>query len=442
MVAASERLQIWLHTLGVARFALSRIISVNPILKGAVIFLVTFSIFLARRPDIISNAQFWAEDGSKWYADAYNFGALHALLIPHTAYLQTFSRTIFGIGLLFDLEYVPLWANIVALACRAVVPLFFFSSRFFWVDWRVRIATGIYFCMMPNLAEVHANITNTQTYFGLYLFLLILADRPASRSALTHDLIAMVFCGLSCPIIVFIVPCWLLREYAYLRAETMTLRGLLSKLITPFSLVLLATASIQVITYVFTIELGRYHVPTGATPGLLVQILTSRIFLGFVLPDEWLPVTTMQSVSWAVFVTAAGIIVATVIRGDWRARCLVLFPALVLAATLKNPIISEIGPTWPIFLAGGGQRYFVMPSLCWFGILLQFSGLHLPRMKPGPFSAAIATMILILLPSFRISPLPDSRFSSGVERFKAAASGQRVSIPIQPAGWSMVLIKK
>jgi hypothetical protein len=160
MAEALDRMQVWIRDRGVAAFAVSRTLCANPMLRGTFIFFVAFAVFVARRPDIITNAQFWAEDGAKWYADAYNFGAIDSLLIPHTAYFQTFSRAIFGIGLLLPLEYVPLWANVVALICRAAVLVFFFSSRFYWIDWRVRLAMGIYFCMMRFMptSQTHKRI--------------------------------------------------------------------------------------------------------------------------------------------------------------------------------------------------------------------------------------------------------------------------------------------
>src|SRR5438552_16115464 len=39
-----------------------------------VILIAAFLIVFSRRPDAILNAQFFAEDGPRWYADAYQFG--------------------------------------------------------------------------------------------------------------------------------------------------------------------------------------------------------------------------------------------------------------------------------------------------------------------------------------------------------------------------------
>ena len=40
-----------------------------------IIWLAAFLMIFSRRPDAILHAQFFAEDGKAWYADAYQFGA-------------------------------------------------------------------------------------------------------------------------------------------------------------------------------------------------------------------------------------------------------------------------------------------------------------------------------------------------------------------------------
>jgi hypothetical protein len=57
------------------------------------VFLTCFLILYSRRPDAIVNAQFYAEDGARWYSDAYQL-SWRCLLIPETGYLQTVSRLI------------------------------------------------------------------------------------------------------------------------------------------------------------------------------------------------------------------------------------------------------------------------------------------------------------------------------------------------------------
>jgi hypothetical protein len=247
---------------------------------------------------------------------------------------------------------------------------------------------------------------------------------------------------MSCPIIVFIVPCWLLRESADLFGTSFTWRQAVSRLLAPFPLVMFAVAAIQAAAFFLFGEASRPRVPTGATIALLVEILDSWLFAGFVLPHQWRSVFSDPFFSLAAFIPAVAILLAVFTRGDWRARCLLLFSVVVLAATLKNPVISNTEPSWPLFLRGAGERYFVTPNLCWFGILLYFVVLCLPLAKSLVLGMSIPAVILALLPSFRMAPIPDVGFYRSIERFKAATKGDHVVIPIAPPGWHMTLIKK
>jgi hypothetical protein len=49
-----------------------------------IVFLFAFLLIFSRRPDAILNAQFFAEDGQRWFADAYQRG-WHCLVIPDQA---------------------------------------------------------------------------------------------------------------------------------------------------------------------------------------------------------------------------------------------------------------------------------------------------------------------------------------------------------------------
>src|SRR3989442_626153 len=57
-----------------------------------VVFALAFATVVSRRPDAISNPQFWAEDGKFLYADAYNTGGLGPFLWPYFGYLHLIPR--------------------------------------------------------------------------------------------------------------------------------------------------------------------------------------------------------------------------------------------------------------------------------------------------------------------------------------------------------------
>jgi len=144
----------------------------------AIAFSVAFLLVCSRRPDAILNAQFYAEDGRVWYLDAYNLG-LHSLLMPQGAYLQTLSRTIALIALLFPLSLAPLVMNLCAIVVQILPVNIFLSSRFSDIPLKTRLLGSLLYLAVPNAAEIHANITNAHWHLALAACLVLLA-RPAS----------------------------------------------------------------------------------------------------------------------------------------------------------------------------------------------------------------------------------------------------------------------
>src|SRR5258708_12821630 len=69
-------------------------------------FAGSFLILFSRRPDAILNPQFYAEDGTYWYADAYHFG-FRCLFIPEAGYLLTVPRLLALFTPFFPFSFLP-----------------------------------------------------------------------------------------------------------------------------------------------------------------------------------------------------------------------------------------------------------------------------------------------------------------------------------------------
>jgi hypothetical protein len=76
--------------------------------RAAFVFLASVVLVVSRRPDVLFHAQFWAEDGKFWYADAYNLGAIAPFLHPAAGYFQTLPRLAALFAQLFPMAVAPL----------------------------------------------------------------------------------------------------------------------------------------------------------------------------------------------------------------------------------------------------------------------------------------------------------------------------------------------
>src|ERR1700753_3027620 len=64
-----------------------------------IVFAIAFAAVLSRRPDALFNPQFFGEDGSIWFPDAYSFGWLLPLFHSQNGYFQTLPRLVASLAL-------------------------------------------------------------------------------------------------------------------------------------------------------------------------------------------------------------------------------------------------------------------------------------------------------------------------------------------------------
>jgi len=179
--------------------------AIQKTLFHAAVFTTSFLVLFSRRPDVILNPQFYAEDGARWYADAYHMG-WHCLLVPDSGYLQTVSRFIGFLALLFPFVLAPLVMNLFALTAQILPVNFFLSSRFAGISFYTRLAGSLLYLAIPNSIEVHANTTNIQWHLALLAFLVLVAEPARSRTGPALDLLVLALLSLDSPLTFVLTP--------------------------------------------------------------------------------------------------------------------------------------------------------------------------------------------------------------------------------------------
>jgi hypothetical protein len=399
---------------------------------SAIAFVVALLIFIARRPDIVTNAMLWAEDGSVWFADAYDNPWWVMLLQPHAGYLQLFPRVIFELAAHLPIGVVPLFGVWLALLVRAAVPAFIFSSRFSWIDWRVKVAISAYVLLMPNLAEVHANVTNTHWYLGLYLIAVVLADPPRSRLWTVHDWLALIVAGASGPLIVFAALALLLRSWTQRR--TAWARW-------PFAAAAVLLTVLQMVIFVLTAP-GQAWLHRGADPTLFGSLLGGRVFLGFLTPARWAIALASPELMIPIVIVGAAITVAVLIRGGWRARILAALPVLLVATAQFTPLLTPLATQSTGVPLLTEQGYLVVADTAWAATLLCFAGIFLPRLTNAGLAVVLAAGGFLILFDFALPSVEGEPFGGQANRIVETPSGQTVTVPIAPPGWEMTLRKR
>jgi hypothetical protein len=414
-------------------------LSCGPIFHSLIV-LSGFLIIFSRRPDAILNAQFWAEDGQRWYADAYQFG-LRCLLIPDElgGYFHSVSRLSALMALIFPFAMAPLVMNLFAIAIQILPASLFLSRRFSNISlWKRLLAAFVYFAL-PNTYEVNANTTTIQWHLGLLACMVLLA--PSTRSWKWHvfDGIVLVLISLDSPVGVVLLPIaavvWWMRRN---RASAISLASLIPG------------AVIQGLTVLFSH--ARPAAPNGANWHRLIRILGGQIFMSPLLGNM-----TLLHMTWRhfpnyvfaresiAFVIGLAVLFYALRYAPAEVKLFILFGFAVLSLSLAHPIPGLAHePQWELLaFPGHGNRYYFLPSIS-FLVALAWTAGYAPKIP-----RRIAAVLLLMLPlgivrDWRFPDFADLHFKEYASKFEASPPGSKIEIPLNPinaAHWTMELTK-
>jgi len=399
-------------------------------------------IFLMRRPDLLTNPQFWAEDGKLWIEQAYNVGPLKSLIVPQNGYYQTISRLAALASLAVPFYSAPLLFNLIAILLRSLLITFLLSSRLDRYPWAGRILLSLFILLMPHISEVHANITNTHWYLAVWLFMILISEPSKGIYWRTHDYLVLIVSGLSGPFIVLLAPVMILRMLdGKITNRPAALARDFARGINPFSIAFFLVALVQVMAILETGGDGRSHAPLGASFVTLSDILSARIFGGFLLSNPAVQsLWDMHLLNIFLTIICLTMLALIVVKGDWREKSLVIFPTLVIGFSLSRPMLSLDSAQWPL-MEHSGERYLLIPQIFWMAIILTVVNRFHAPMKKTFFCSLLAAVLASGVYNFKLPSLPNSNWIAQAYEYDEARPGELVELQINPPGWSM-LIKK
>jgi hypothetical protein len=235
----------------------------------AAVVLISFLVLFSHRPDAILNAQFYAEDGARFYADAYEFG-WRCLLMPYGGYLSTLLRLIGLLTQLVPFGLAPLLMNLCAIAIQILPVNLFLSARFRAIPYNVRVFGSLLYLALPNAFEIHANTTNIQWHLALLALLVLLSQAEAAKAWRYFDYAVLSFALVDGPLGILLIP--VAAVLLWLRRDRRTVASLW---------VMIPFAALQSLFILFSNS--RRPAPNGASLERLAGILGGQIFLSSVL---------------------------------------------------------------------------------------------------------------------------------------------------------------
>ncbi len=407
-----------------------------------VLFVFCLAVMFTRRPDVLTDACFWAEDGAYWYTQMCRDGIM-SLFSPANGYFQTVSRLTMFLTVPFGIMHAPFVANLTSLVLRVLPVLFLFSARFPFIPVPYKMLMALYWLLFPNAGEVWGNITNVHWFLALWLLAVIIAEAPKTLWDKAHDYFVLILSGLSGPFIVFIAVCVAVKKFfLFLNGRKFA--------VTVFESIIFGITLLQAAAVALTGTQNRSPMELGASFATLSELVDIKIIAGAFLPQNlaYPFFTAHPIVAQGVFVVFVFAIALLFVNGSWRVKTVMTFPLLMIGASLYKPMASFERPQWEVIVMPGAcDRYFVVTSILLFAALLytayRFNARLRQRHRPIVFAVPIVILSVTAILSYKIAPLPDGHWPEKIRDIYAPApSGTLLDIPINPAGWYVTLTKE
>jgi hypothetical protein len=176
------------------------------------LFALVFVLLVLRRPDTITNPQFWAEDALIFFFGQITTPGLGILFQPYSGYLHMAPRLVTAFAVLFHASSVPLVMNLCALIIAALCCSLFSLNRYRYLlqsDW-LRIALCLVITTAFQAVEFIGNITCVHCF--LFIGALLVALQPAEAYGGKHAWSAYLavagglLSGLSDPGVLLLLP--------------------------------------------------------------------------------------------------------------------------------------------------------------------------------------------------------------------------------------------
>lgn len=409
------------------------------IISYLVVFLSAFLIIFSRRPDAITNAQFFAEDGQRWYADAYRFG-LRSVLIPDEAggYLHTAPRLAALLSLSVPFSRAPLVMNFCAILVQVLPIIVLVSARFSSIALWKRLLASFLYLGLPNSFGTNANATNMQWHLALLACLVLLGTSTNDRKWKVFEVTVLVLMSVESPMGILFLPFawavwWMRRNRWAATLCAVTAPG----------------AVLQ--TIVVLTSHSRQAAVNGASVARLLSIVGRQVFLApLVGTKSVLHFALRYSAHTCLLLegvaTAAGVLLLlyTIRHAPVELKLFIGFSFVVFAMSLARPLAgTPAQPQWEwMRFPGTANRYYFLPIVAFLAALLWTVDSAKALAIRG-----LGIVLLLFLPfgirrDWHYPPFTDMHFGQYASQFQAAPSGTRIVIPINPPPWSMELIKR
>lgn len=395
-------------------------------------------VMVFREPGFFLHPQLWAEEGSVYFQYAYQHSWGDALLAPHLGYYSLFTNLSSLVAAkLLPLDAVPLFFVLVSMLIQLIPFLLILgSSSAVWDRfWKKLIGCGIVLFTLYS-AEIWLNTINSQFYFSLMVFLILLEDLPVHRVKQWCFRALLLVAGLTGVVSLFLLPVFAIRSFLDRQRERLVQTWLLFGVMVFQGLVFFATFTEEALYYTRFQGLDLFQLP---------QIIMIRsLFLPFLGPD------ISQYLSESVFLGGLSPLISLIVMSLF----LIVFSnglpqkerLLFVGSFLSLEILSVIGSLGETSAFLGSlvmaQRYFYAPNVIL--VLMVFRNVQYALESRNRVLAGISTVLVCLSLSmgmwyFRTELHYEKSYPVWSHEIRQWHENPDYEIRISPPGWRMSL---
>lgn len=398
-------------------------------------FAICILLLFFRRTDAFFLPQFWAEDGPRWFAEAYHFG-WGSLLLPQDGYFQTISRIGGLVDQLVPLLYAPFVFVLLAFVIELLpVGLILFNKQVLtdFPKQRVRIMLVLILILAPNISETYVNLTNSQWHLAFSALILIIGNGTSHRGYRLLKYLIIALSAFSGPFTVFFLPVIILKFRMQPTSENRTIAYILG--ISTFIQLLMP----------FLMHAARSHgLFLEISPVLLFKVIEKQIIwggiVGPILFDHLLQFHIVFT--WTIHILTVFFITTatyTVLKYSKELSLFLLFTIFVFIA-------SYISHTSNIFdlTINTGLRYWLLPIFFWIITIVFVATKAKSYILRLVFSGCILAFILATPFNYFNTPYINYRaeYVNFTKQFELSSKGDILHTPINPLGFSLSLEKR
>jgi len=187
---------------------------------------------------------------------------------------------------------------------------------------------------------------------------------------------------------------------------------------------------------------GRHHPFLGASPEWFARLLAGQVYLGTLLGGNGLSQRLSAEMLACIAVAGTMILVLAAKSAPTGMRSLLLFSCLLFVAALASPVTFPApgSSAWKMLATCAGARYWFFMSLA-FAWSLAYCARNAARAVRVPAACLLLLMGVGFIRDFRYPAFADLT-PQYAKRLAKVPRGTTITVPVNPSGWNMWLIKR